>query len=211
MLCSHLKEGETPCFKLVRFEVNRDQSLFTMMSVQGMSGRYVPEGSYIKLVEKRLSGGDVLWMSDTPAEQRDHYTPYLEIRNRGGSVLIFGLGLGMIAHAALKLPNVDNVVVVEREQEVIDLIEPQIRHPKLHVICTDANTLKPSDLVPILGEGYHLSVFYADIWPDLCTDNLKEYGNMKRRWSKVSDFRWCWGEDTLRREQRKSRESYRWF
>ena len=205
MTCAHLSEGETQRFALQRFDVTADQAdMFNLRAIR--TGRTIRPGNYIKLVEKNRG----LWMSDTPAEQIDHYPVLREIQRRGGTVLIFGLGIGMVVQAALKCTNVERVIVVEREQEVINLVQPQIACEKLVVLQGDANEFKPEDLVPVLGEGYHLSVFYADIWIDLTCDNMKAYGNMKRRWSKVSDFRWCWGEDTLRRQQRQERSRRYW-
>lgn len=208
MKCDHLTEAETERFALRKFTVSKDDAfMFNLRAMRDGQNRGITPGEYVKLVEK----GKGLWMSDTPAEQRDHRPPLREIAERGGNVLIMGLGIGMVVAAALKCPNVEKVVVVEREQEVIDLVKPQIDDPRLVVIHGDALEMRPPDLVPVLGDGYRLSVFYADVWQDLDTENLQAYGNLKRRWSKVSDFRWCWGEDTLRRVKAQDRRRGGWW
>ncbi len=201
MACNHLTERNTDRFALKRFTVTMEDAMMGNLRMirDGHSHRIVRPGTYIKLVES----GHRLWMSDTHAERYDHLEPLVEMWKRGGTVLIFGLGIGMIVHAALQLQDVERVIVVEKELDVIALIEPQIKHPKLTVLHADAMKMRPGDLVQILGEGYRLSVFYADIWEDLSTDNLPIYGNLKRRWSKVSDYRHCWAENDLRREKRR--------
>ena len=202
MNCDHLEECENERFAIQKFTVSREGATIhnLRVAIDG-TGRRISPGTYTKLVEK----GHGLWMSDTPAEQQDHIVPLREMASRGGDVLIMGLGIGMVVAAALKLDSVKRVVVIERERAVISLVEPQIRHAKLTVVEADALEFRPWALEPVLDEGYHLSVMYADVWQDLNVDNLKIYGNLKRRWAMRSDFRWCWGEDFLKRHRDRRR------
>lgn len=66
-----------------------------------------------------------LWMTDSPLEIRQHRTVIEQVRERGGRMLVHGLGLGMVAQAAL-LSGAEHVDVVELERDVIDLVGPHL-------------------------------------------------------------------------------------
>lgn len=196
MTCEHLQPCSNDRFKIEKFEVTKDKAdLYNMSLLFGGQGdRQVRPGTYTRLVELK-DDSRVLWMSDTSAERKDHWEPLFEIEKRGGDVLIAGLGLGMIASAALKFKHVTSVTVIEIDPGVIDLIAPQLNDPRLTIIEADIFKWKP----PV---GAHYSVAYFDVWPTLCTDNLMEYDKVKRRFAKCSDVRLCWGQDTLRYHKR---------
>jgi len=78
--------------------------------------RYVKPGDYT-----RLEIGDAVVMSDTQAERRDHIDPVREARGR---CLVAGLGLGVVVQAMLLKWEVDHVTIVEKNQDVIDLVAP---------------------------------------------------------------------------------------
>jgi hypothetical protein len=62
-----------------------------------------------------------VWMSDEPLELRQAADWILKIKPRG-KLLVGGLGLGIVASWLARRPAVEDVVVVEREQDVIDLV-----------------------------------------------------------------------------------------
>ena len=159
---------------------------------------YVPVGKYCLLKKApRAPGWDELWMSDTPREKDDHYGV---VRKAEGQVLLVGLGLGMVAVALCRKKEVSHVTVLEIEPEVVQLIEPYIRHPKLQVILADGNT------PPLRGK--HFDTIYIDIWPNVCSDNwetmkplLISYRKFRRNGGLVT----AWLKDYIQREAAKSR------
>lgn len=83
--------------------------------------------------ELRERGG--IWMTDLPIEQKQHDDLLRPFR---GSVLVGGLGLGYAVTALARKRLVREIVVVERSQEVIDLVWPYTRHHgKARVVCED--------------------------------------------------------------------------
>ncbi|MCV5648158.1 hypothetical protein OFN55_36090, partial [Escherichia coli] len=74
----------------------------------------IPPGRY-----RRLSNGWDVVMSNTPMEIR---TCQDFIERATGRVLINGLGLGMVLHAILQKDDVTHVTVIEKEQDVINLV-----------------------------------------------------------------------------------------
>ena len=83
---------------------------------------------------KRLLIGNKGWMVDDPPHwwaMEEHAAVY------HGHVLCAGLGLGLIVHALHANPAVDRITVVEREQDVIDLVAPLVPQEKLHVVHGD--------------------------------------------------------------------------
>ncbi len=81
---------------------------------------------------RQLIVGDKTWMVDDPPHwwaMQEHSTFY------SGHVLVAGLGLGLIVHTLAQNPKVERITVIEREQDVIDLIRPHI--PKCEIIHAD--------------------------------------------------------------------------
>lgn len=66
---------------------------------------------------------EAVWMSDEPQELRQAAEWIVAAKPRG-RILVGGLGLGVVASWLAQLPFVEEVVVVEREQDVIDLVRP---------------------------------------------------------------------------------------
>jgi len=155
----------------------------------------------------QLLKNGMLWMSDTPDEQRDHRTALYKAK---GHVLIGGLGLGMIAVACALKPEVTKVTVIEIDPDIIAAVLPHlhkylesnnISKDKLEVLQANLLTWKPDK-----GKKYGMAWF--DIWPNLCTDNLKEMTLLNRRYGKHLEqgaYRGCWEEESLKR--RKQQES----
>jgi hypothetical protein len=157
------------------------------------------EGTYCQL----FVNGQLV-MSDTPYERSTNG----EIRNKAhGRVLIAGLGVGLILKPILENPEVEYVKVVEKHQDVIDLVAPHYTHDKLEVVCADIFHWKPEK-----GEKYN--VIYFDIWPNICTDSLEDIAKLHQRgkfWLDRSDpKRWMdsWMRDYLKYEKRRESRYY---
>lgn len=138
-----------------------------------------------------------LVMSDSYHEQRSNIEVLREAR---GHVLIAGLGLGMILHPILAKPQVQSVTVIEKYQDVIDLIIPTLpKSDKLTVICADIFKFQPAKKV-------RWDTVYFDIWADICTDSLEEIAMLHQRFkTRKAKGGWMgsWYQDELRDRKRR--------
>lgn len=197
-----LQDGEAGPMKLAHFTVSEeDAMMFNLRDMFSQSGgaRQVEPGTYV-----RLTGNGKFWMSDTPAERRDHRVAEWAMMERPGHVLVGGLGIGMIVHVALQTPGVESVTVVEVNPDVIALVAHQFQDPRVEIVQADIWEWQPP-------KGKRYSVAYFDIWPELSPDNLEDYGRLKRRFARCSDYRLCWAERFLKALKAKERrEDRRW-
>lgn len=156
--------------------------------------RVVPGGEYVGLWHDQR--GPI--MTATPDEMHDHYEPYHQASRAGvgTTVLLGGLGLGMVLHGLLQLPNVHHVQVIEIDRDVISLTQgafaPQIQSGRVSITYGDVFTFPwPKDR--------HWNVLWIDIWDSLCVDNLTEMTALKRRYGRRADWKGFLGEEVLRR------------
>lgn len=112
----------------------------------------------------QLFVGGTLWMSDGANEHRTNYEVCVEARGR---VLIAGLGLGMILTKILAKKEVEHVTIIEKYQDVIDLVGPHFKHKKLQIICADIYEWRPA-------KGAKFDCIYFDVWADQSTDDLED-------------------------------------
>lgn len=136
-------------------------------------------------------------MSDTHDEIRDHL-PFMSTAR--GSVLIHGLGLGMVAAACLRRPEVTSVTVVEIDEDVIALVEPHLRaafpERDLEVIAGDAFTWK-------IPRGKRWTCAWHDIWPEIDADNLRQMAELRKRFARrLEEQGWqdSWAREICERE-----------
>lgn len=168
-------EGVEGNCNISHFAVNKEESRFTALRATFSRDAYVPEGVYC-----RLTVGRVLMMTDTHMEQNSNYTV---VREAKGKVLIGGLGIGMVLLPILEKPEVTSVTVIEKYADVVKLVEPHIRAAagknadKLKIIVADALEWKPP-------KGEKWDTIYWDIWPEICTDNLKDMEVLHRRFAR---------------------------
>ena len=103
-------DGQSGEWKIESFKVEKND--LSQMFSAFRTGRFVPEGDY-----KRLTRGNVLVMSNTPDEINDfmHF-----VRKAKGSVLINGLGLGVLLKALLNKDEITEITVIEKSQDVIN-------------------------------------------------------------------------------------------
>lgn len=160
----------------------------------------IPPGTYTGLIERGR-----LWMSDTPAERRDHAEAYWQAKRRGGRALVHGLGLGMVVKAMLGLPNVEHVDVVELNPDVIALCGPAFDRYGARVTIHEGDCLTRK-----WPTGVRWSVVWHDIWPDICTDNLPEMATLHRKYGRRCDWQGSWCHDLLLRHRREERRYAGW-
>jgi len=179
-----IPEGVRGDWEVARFTVTPEQAAVEQFrsSFRGTSHRSVAPDTYTRITQR-----GAIVMSDTPAEIKDHLEFFTHMR---GDVLIFGLGIGMAAEAALKDPEVKSVRVVELDLDVIGLTAPtlQARYgDKLEVVQADAFT-------------YHkkckakFDVVWHDIWPTICADNLPEMAKLRRSWARRAGWQGFWAK-----------------
>lgn len=140
--------------------------------------RGVPGGTY-----KRLMRGAETIMSNTPDEIKDCRS---FIFNAKGSILINGLGLGVVLKAILAKPEVTEVTVIENSEDVIKLVAPYYNDPRLTIIHADAFTWNPP-------KGKKYDCVWHDIWDNLCGDNVEEMKKLHRKYGRRTKYQKSWG------------------
>ena len=155
-----LKDGEKGEWSISHFEIEKGSF---MAAFHG-----IPAGKYV-----RLSNRHGAMMSDTPMERRTNsdfcYTAH-------GDVLIGGLGIGLILLAVQDKEDIRSITVVEKEQDVIDLVAPQLPlNEKVKIVCDDIFTFKP-------GKGVRYDTIYMDIWQYVNSEVYREMVRVKRRY-----------------------------
>jgi len=151
--------------------------------------RAVAPGTYTRLV-----ADGKLQMTDTPAEKMDH--AYV-VKQATGSCLLMGLGIGMVASAMARKPEVTDITVIERNPDVIDLVAPHL-DPKITVIEADAMTWEPP-------KGKKWEIIWHDIWPSICLDDCEARTKLSRRYARRwTVYHGAWAKDEIRRQQSRS-------
>lgn len=188
-----IPEGKKGVASIHHITISKAESDFTSIRAM-MHGRdaFVPEGRYTQLFV-----GSTLMMSDTPMEKTSNHGV---LRNAYGDVLIAGLGVGLILVPILRKADVKSVTVVEKYQDVVDIVEPALRANvpeaagKLKVVTADIFTWSPP-------KADKWDTIYFDIWPDIVEDNLDEMAKLHRKYAKrkVSKNSWMdsWKRDQL--------------
>jgi hypothetical protein len=162
-------------------------------------GRSIPPGEY-----RRLTKRGSVWMSDTPAEIRDHMSAIVEIGRGATTVLINGLGLGMVVQVAILAETVTHVTVVEKNPDVIALVGDHYAKMAvdngvtLMIVEADALTWQPP-------KGSRYDVVWHDIWPSICEDNLPEMATLHRRYGRRAGWQGSWAHAECLRQRRSDR------
>lgn len=98
--------------------------------------RHVIAGHYTTLLcATKARIGGVVVMIDDPSELDTHLNFMLRAR---GHVLITGLGLGCCLRGVLANPAVERVTVVEKSRDVIKLVWPHTKDPRVRLVNQDA-------------------------------------------------------------------------
>lgn len=157
------------------------------MEILQREHRRVEPGTYTGLYRN----GHEIMMSDTPAEIQDHLEVIQKIRDAGGRVLIAGLGLGMVLKAALTVPDVEHVDVVEIDPDIIHLVGPYYTHdPRVTIHHGDIFQIQfPVDA--------HWEVAWFDIWDSINPVYLEDMKLLTRKFAKKVDWSGCWSRDEI--------------
>jgi spermidine synthase len=197
MIAEILPESIKGVARVKHVEIPVDQGIRALLR-----GEYITPGRYAQLFV-----GSTLMMSDTPMERRSNWRI---MRECNGDVLIAGLGIGMVLTAVLKHPDVRTVTVVEKYQDVIDVVGPHYANERLTIICADILEWQPP-------KGRKWDTIYFDIWPNICTDNLNDMAKLHRRFAsrlnRANPKSWMdsWQRDVLKYKRRQeNRNSFGW-
>lgn len=169
--------GESGDWKIDTFTIDKEHAeRFNLVCISNRNNRFISEGSYYRLSYKN----DVI-MSNTPAEISDH--EYF-IRNANGKVLIAGLEIGMVIQALLNEGNCSKIIVVEKSQDVINLVGEHYRKKGIEIVHDDIFNYKPTE---------HFDYAWFDIWGDICGDNYPQMVKLHRHFrGKISNMMdWC--------------------
>jgi len=166
-----IKPSEGERFSLKVFSISEDE--VKVAALRDMANRRrenmgLRAGSYVKLVDKKYHE---IVMSDTAMERQ---TNSEFLRKANGHVLIGGLGIGMILLAAQEKPEVQTITVIEKYQEVIDLLMPTLPiNNKVKIINDDIFTWKPTQ---------KYDTIYMDIWNNITSDCWPEHTKLARKY-----------------------------
>lgn len=175
-----LSEGQIGDFSLQKFTINKN-------NYRAIIRDRISPGTYIRLMRK-----NELMMSNTDMEKN---TNKEFVRKAHGKVLIGGLGLGMIVLAIQDKPEVESIVVIEKYEEVIDLVGSQLPlNTKVKIINEDVFDYCP--------ENDAFNCIYMDIWStinqDIYRNEMLELLEKYTEWLDFTDkkpFCKCWCEE----------------
>lgn len=184
-----LKEKEMGNFKLEKFEINDRNRGFRCT---------VPNGKYIRLFDTSIN--DCV-MSNTKMEERTNMN---FVTKAHGNILVAGLGIGMIILPIQDNEDVKSITIVEKNEEVIELILSQLKfNSKVNVIHDDIFNYKPP-------RGTKFDVIYFDIWNYVNQDIYEEMKELKRKYKNYlrpkkenpNRFMKCWAEHEAKSNNR---------
>jgi 16S rRNA A1518/A1519 N6-dimethyltransferase RsmA/KsgA/DIM1 with predicted DNA glycosylase/AP lyase activity len=181
-------DGISGEWEVKSFTVSEEESKFARMKAAFHGGRgSLPPGNY-----KKLTRNGELIMSNTPDEIDDFLDFVYEAR---GSVLVNGLGLGVLLKALLNKPQITEVIVIEKSQDVINLVAPTyLVDKRVKIVCADAFEYKPE-------KGKRFNAVWHDIWDAICSDNLQEMTILHRKYGRITDYQASWGKDMCMRQK----------
>lgn len=170
----NIKDGKLGLWAVSNFTISEFYSeLLRATWPKNERGREIPPGNYVRLLHRKPDEKVICYMSNTPAEIRDHEN---FINMATGDILINGLGLGMCVQALLEKDSVKSITVIEKEPDVIALVGPSITDPRVTIINADAFEFEPTEIYDYV---------WHDIWPDIHMNNLWD---MERLYKKYSNF-----------------------
>ncbi len=182
-----LKPKKIGKFKIKKVVIAKGKELQHYTREKGMC-RSVFINPY-KTVQLTQSGGG-LWMSDTPME---YETNENAIAVAEGDVLECGLGIGLFTYFVSKKPNVRSITIVEKEQDVIDLVYDSIKNKKTRIITQDAiEYLKTTD--------HNFDTIHVDLWSDIVHyREMEPIMKIAKKKLKPNGIIICWLQEFLKK------------
>ncbi len=120
----NIPEGVSGNFRIEKKDTNR------------WAGTEEPQDTYTLLYHN-----DSYIMQDTTREYREHEQ---FLKEAHGNVIVGGLGLGMVNQSLMENPNVTSVTIIEKYQEVIDLVWQHCpKNEKIRLVHADIYEWEP--------------------------------------------------------------------
>lgn len=175
----NVPDGVSGNWAVQSFTVSEEDAKFAGLRAMMHGGRGgIKAGTY-----KKIQRGETLVMSNTPDEIQDfrHF-----VHRATGKVLVNGLGLGVLLKALLDKPEVTEIIVIEKSQDVINLVAETYKDKRLTIINADAFEYQPPK-----GERYNC--VWHDIWDNITSDNLNEMTTLHRKYGSRCNYQesWC--------------------
>ena len=150
---------------------------------------------------KRLRRGKILVMSNTP-DECDDFSHF--VSKAQGSILLNGLGLGVVLQALINKEEVKEITVIENSEDVIKLSGPTYtKDPKVTIIQADAFEYQPP-------KEKRYNAVWHDIWDSICSDNIEEMKKLHRKYGRKTDYQESWCRGRCERERREY-ERNKWY
>jgi hypothetical protein len=186
----NVPDGISGGWAVETFTVSEDDAQFARMRAMFHGGRgYVPAGTYKRLI--RTHGFKDVIMSNTPDEIRDFMGFVWKAK---GSVLVNGLGLGVLLKALIDKPDITDITVIEKSEDVIKLVAPTyLTDKRVTIINADAFEYEPP-------QGKRYNAVWHDIWDGICSDNLKEMEILHRKYGRKTDYQESWCREQCKRQ-----------
>ncbi|NCI19758.1 hypothetical protein EJM73_08980 [Clostridium botulinum] len=188
-MIQYFEDKEIGDFKLSKFKIDKNNFMARLSGLQ--------YGEYIKLTYK-----SEIVMSNTNMEKRTNSN---FINNAHGDVLIAGLGIGLIVLPIQNKEDVKSITIIEKNQEVIDLVATQLPlNNKVKIINEDIFKWKPK-------RGSKYDVIYFDIWnyinSNVYEEEMKPLKNrfknyLRPKKDNSNRFMKCWAEFEAKNNRR---------
>lgn len=131
--------------------------------------------------------GDI--MSDCELEFEDRKEFFNA--NPCGEIIVGGLGLGVVSKELLKLDCVTGITIIEKEQEVIDLVSQEFENEtRVSIVKGDARSYIPESSPDFV---------YMDIWDDDLDISYQDRLDTKSHWEKLCENCFLWAMDRSER------------
>lgn len=181
-------DGKSGDWEVSTFTVTEDEiKIHNIRAMFQPGGRAMQAGTY-----KRLTRNGQIIMSNTPSEISDHVS-FISKAQKGESVLINGLGLGVALTEILKSDVVKDITVIEKSEDVISLSGHTFtKDARVTIIHADAFEWKPP-------KGKRYDAVWHDIWDNICADNLPEMTRLHRKYGRRTEWQGSWCKELCRR------------
>jgi len=143
-----------------------------------------------------VEDGEATWASDHPQEV---FSQMPCVEGFHGSVLVGGLGVGLIIAKLLQMPEVTSITVIEKSEDVIKLVWDKVVRGRdkrrCSVVCHDLFDF----LTRCQWKGVTYDCAYYDIWcpngEDVLFTHIRPLRSLSR--GVVTDKLTCWQEDVM--------------
>lgn len=186
-------DGKSGDYQIETFEVNVDSAnLHNIRAIMKPGNRTIEPGMFKRLMRSDNGFGGTVVMSNTPAEVEDHWE-FFDNARTAKTVLINGLGLGVILTKLLAEDTLEKVTIIEVSPDVIKLTSPTFENDsRVEIIQADALEYRP----PV---GVRYDVVWHDIWDYICEDNLESMKKLHRKYGRRCGWQGSWCRELCER------------